>query len=148
MLNLKSAQIQHGPGRVAHRSAGYAATCDFKSDPTWQIHALEKSHNINPLIGRVLNGHMRSPLIFQLLAQQFGFFRYLMAPKSPYRGGVGLTCFLEHRFASGRAEEIPVVAFQLNQLHGFKTLLKQSRTSVTTGAVSRAKDESRVAARR
>ena len=59
---------------------------------------------------------------FPLREEVFGnvqrLLRYLMTLAAAEGWGVGFTRLLEDRLAGCWAEEVPVVAFQLNQLHG------------------------------
>jgi hypothetical protein len=58
------------------------------------------------------------PQGLQLFGQVHGLFGHFMAPAAAQGWRVGLTVLGEHQSSSGRAVEVPVVAYQLDDLHG------------------------------
>ena len=61
---------------------------------------------------------MLLPQGLELLGQVHGLFGNLMAPAAPQGWRIGLAIVGEHRPPCRWAEEVPVVAFQLDDLHG------------------------------
>ncbi|MCP9831969.1 STAS-like domain-containing protein [Synechococcus sp. HJ21-Hayes] len=114
----RSAEIQYSPSGAAHRPAGHAAAGDLKGHPTRLVHALQESNDVDAFVCSILNGDVSSPLRLELCRQELWLLRHFVAPEATHRRGVGLPRVLEHGLPGGRAEEIPVVSFQLNHLHG------------------------------
>jgi putative peptidoglycan lipid II flippase len=73
---------------------------------------------IGTLVGGLLFGQMGLPLREKVFGYKQGLVRYLMTPAAAEGWGVDFTRLLEDGLAGCWAEEVPVVAFQLNQLHG------------------------------